>query len=429
MKPRKPSKGAPPLYPASQRVRPSLPPQTRLGVGIWFPIRAANLRFFRFSALSFLRVKIATLILLILALPIVFQAAPPRWSPQRADAWYAKQPWLVGSNFIPSTAINELEMWQADTFDLPTIDRELGWAEGLGMNTMRVFLHNLAWKQDRAGFLDRMDKFLHVADQHHIRVMFVLLDSVWDPNPQVGPQRAPKPHVHNSGWVQSPGAKILKDPSTWPAEIEPYVKQVVGRFRNDHRVLIWDLMNEPDNENGSYKATELSNKAEAAQQLLAKVWVWARQAKPSQPLTSGVWRKLDWSDDSKLSPMEHLQLENSDVITFHNYDPPDKILISIQSLRHFHRPVICTEYMARPRGSTFETVLPVLKQEKVGAYNWGFVSGKTQTIYPWDSWEKAYEGEPQVWFHDIFRQDGAPYDPKEVERIRRLTGGARSEGR
>src|SRR3984885_3285633 len=226
-------------------------------------------------------------------------AADKTWSTQQASQWYAAQPWLVGSNFIPSTAINELEMWQADTFDLPTIDRELGWAEGLGMNTMRVFLHNLAWKQDRAGFLDRMDKFLHVADQHHIRVMFVLLDSVWDPNPQVGPQRAPKPHVHNSGWVQSPGAKILKDPSTWPAEIEPYVKQVVGRFRNDHRVLIWDLMNEPDNENGSYKATELSNKAEAAQQLLAKVWVWARQAKPSQPLTSGVWRKLDWSDDSK----------------------------------------------------------------------------------------------------------------------------------
>jgi hypothetical protein len=85
--------------------------------------------------------------------------------------------------------------------------------------------------------------------------------------------------------------------------------------------------------------------------------------------------------------------------------------------------------MARPRGSTFETVLPVLKQEKVGAYNWGFVSGKTQTIYPWDSWEKEYEGEPQVWFHDIFRQDGAPYDPKEVERIRTLTGRTRPEGR
>jgi len=416
MKPRKPCRGAAPL-------RPSLPsPQPRRGVVKSLSILLANLRRLSVSALSFLPVQVATLVLLILIVPSgVSVAAQKQWSTNRADAWYAKQPWLVGSNFIPSTAINELEMWQADTFDLPTIDRELGWAQGLGMNTMRVFLHNLAWKQDPAGFLDRMDKFLQVADKHHIRIMFVLLDSVWDPNPQAGPQRAPKPHVHNSGWVQSPGAKILSDPSTWSAEIEPYVKEVVGHFRNDHRVLIWDLMNEPDNENGSYKTTELSNKAEAAQQLLAKVWVWAREAKPSQPLTSGVWRKLDWSDDSKLSPMEHLQLENSDVITFHNYDPPDKILVSIHSLRHFHRPVICTEYMARPRGSTFETVLPVLKQERVGAYNWGFVSGKSQTIYPWDSWEKEYKGEPQVWFHDIFRQDGTPYDPKEVELIRGFT--------
>jgi hypothetical protein len=366
--------------------------------------------------------RMATLVLLWLSFAhTAFAGESQQWSAQHANNWYVSQPWLVGSNFATSTAVNELEMWQADTFDLPAIDREFGWAESLGMNTMRVFLHNLAWKQDRAGFLRRMDQFLQVADKHHIRIMFVLLDSVWDPNPQVGKQRAPKAHVHNSGWVQAPGAAILKDRSTWSAEIEPYVKEVIGQFGNDRRVLIWDLMNEPDNENGSYKSTELPDKAEVARQLLEKVWVWAREAKPSQPLTSGVWRKLDWSDDAKLSPMEHLQLENSDVITFHNYDPPDKILASIHSLRRFQRPVICTEYMARPRGSTFAAVLPVLKQEKVGAYNWGFVSGKTQTIYPWDSWEKEYTAEPPLWFHDIFRPDGKPYDVRETDLIRRLT--------
>ena len=372
--------------------------------------------------MSHVRVALLTLLFLTLPLGVLFGNAPQQWSPERANAWYAKQPWLVGSNFIPSTAINELEMWQADTFDLPTIDRELGWAEGIGMNTMRVFLHNLAWKQDRAGFLNRMEKFLEVADKHHIEIMFVLLDSVWDPNPQIGKQREPKPHVHNSGWVQAPGAAILKDPSTWSLEIEPYVKEVVGHFRNDRRVLIWDLMNEPDNENGSYKSTELANKAEAAQQLLAKVWQWARSVKPTQPLTSGVWRKQDWSNESKLSPMEHLQLENSDVVTFHNYDPPEKMQLTIDSLRRFNRPIICTEYMARPRGSTFEAILPILKKEKVGAYNWGFVSGKTQTIYPWDSWEKQYPDEPPLWFHDIFRPDGTPYDTKETDLIRKLTG-------
>jgi len=365
--------------------------------------------------------RIAVLLSVFLApSPAPASNAPQNWSTQKATSWYAHQPWPVGSNFIPSTAINELEMWQADTFDLPTIDRELGWAESIGMNTMRVFLHNLAWKQDHAGFLDRMEKFLQVADKHHIKIMFVLLDSVWDPEPKIGKQREPKPHVHNSGWLQAPGAEILKNPSTWSVEIEPYIKEVVGHFRNDRRVLIWDLMNEPDNEVGQYKTTELPNKAEAAQQLLKEVWLWAREAKPTQPLTSGVWRKQDYSDESKLSPMEHLQLENSDVITFHNYDPPEKMQTTIHSLRHFNRPIICTEYMARPRGSTFEAILPILKQEKVGAYNWGFVSGKSQTIYPWDSWEKQYTAEPPQWFHDIFRENGQPYDAKETELIRRL---------
>jgi hypothetical protein len=384
---------------------------------------SANLRHLSVSALSssFPRARIAATLLLLL-LPMALPAAPQQWSTQQASTWYANRPWPVGSNFIPSTAINELEMWQADTFDLPTIDRELGWAESLGMNTMRVFLHNLAWKQDRAAFLTRMDNFLAAADKHHIRIMFVLLDSVWDPNPQIGKQREPKPHVHNSGWVQAPGAAVLKDPSTWSAEIEPYVKEVVGHFRNDRRVLIWDLMNEPDNENGQYKTTELPNKAAAAQALLTKVWRWARSAKPVQPLTSGVWRKQDYSDGTKLSPMEHLQLENSDVITFHNYDAPEKMQLTIRSLRRYSRPIICTEYMARPRGSTFEAILPLLKQEKVGAYNWGFVSGKTQTIYPWDSWEKQYAAEPPLWFHDIFRSDGQPYDAKESDLIRKLTG-------
>jgi len=349
-----------------------------------------------------------------------FAATAQRWPAQQANDWYTRQPFLVGSNFIPSTAINELEMWQADTFDLPTIDRELGWAEGLGMNCMRVFLHNLLWQQDSAGFLRRTDQFLQVADKHHIRIMFVLLDSVWDPYPKLGRQRDPKPHVHNSGWVQAPGAEILKNEPRWNQELKPYVVGVISHFRDDPRVLMWDLMNEPDNENGSYKAQELPNKAEVALRLLREEWKWARSSNPSQPLTSGVW-KQDWSSDDKLSAMASFQLQNSDVITFHSYDPPDEMKSRIASLRRFGRPIVCTEYMARPRGSTFAAILPLLKAERVGAYNWGFVNGKSQTIYPWDSWEKTYTGEPPVWFHDIFRKDGSPYDPKEVTLIRQLT--------
>ncbi len=345
-----------------------------------------------------------------------------QWTPQQANEWYAKQLWLVGSNYIPNTAINELEMWQADTFDLPTIDRELGWAESLGMNTMRVFLHNLVWQGDGSDFLNRIEKFLVVADKHHIRPTFVLLDSVWDPNPKIGKQREPRPHVHNSGWVQAPGAELLKNPSRWDKELKPYIVGVIGHFRDDQRVLMWDLMNEPDNTNGSYKKEELPNKPQAALRLLRKEWKWARSVNPSQPLTSGVWQGDDWSSDAKLSAMAKFQLHNSDVITYHNYDPPKEMQKRIDSLKRFHRPIICTEYMARPRGSTFEAILPLLKNEHVAAYNWGFVNGKSQTIYPWDSWEKTYIAEPPVWFHDIFRQDGTPFSTDEVALIRKLTG-------
>jgi hypothetical protein len=348
-------------------------------------------------------------------------AADVPWTSDQANKWYLQQPWLVGSNFITSSAINELEMWQPDTFDLPAVDRELGWAQSLGMNTMRVFLHNLLWQQDSQGFLRRIDQFLEVADKHHIRITFVLLDSVWDPRPHLGKQPAPKPHVHNSGWVQAPGADLLKDESRWNTELKPYIIGVLSHFHDDKRVLMWDLMNEPDNRNDVYKATELPDKAARALKLLREEWKWARIVNPAQPLTSGVW-KGNYSSDSSLSEMERFQLQNSDVITFHSYDPPDVMSRRIDSLRRYHRPIICTEYMARPLGSTFASILPLLKKEHVGAYNWGFVNGKSQTIYPWDSWEKSYSGEPAIWFHDIFRKDGAPYDARETELIRQLTG-------
>ena len=348
-------------------------------------------------------------------------AADGPWTSDQANKWYLQQPWLVGSNFITSSAINELEMWQPETFDLPAVDRELGWAQSLGMNTMRVFLHNLLWQQDSQGFLRRIDQFLEVADKHHIRITFVLLDSVWDPRPHLGKQPAPKPHVHNSGWVQAPGADLLKDESRWNTELKPYIIGVLSHFQDDKRVLMWDLMNEPDNGNDVYKATELPDKAARALKLLREEWKWARIVNPAQPLTSGVW-KGNYSSDSSLSEMERFQLQNSDVITFHSYDPPDVMSRRIDSLRRYHRPIICTEYMARPLGSTFASILPLLKKEHVGAYNWGFVNGKSQTIYPWDSWEKSYSGEPAIWFHDIFRKDGAPYDARETELIRQLTG-------
>jgi hypothetical protein len=349
-------------------------------------------------------------------------SAQPRWTEKAANDWYAKQPWLVGANYIPATAINELEMWQQDSFDPIWIETELTWAEGLGMNTMRVFLHDLPWKQDAGAFRSRINRFLSIADSHGIKPIFVLFDSCWDPYPQVGPQRAPKPGVHNSGWVQSPGATSLQDPNDYD-RLRQYVQGVIGAFRHDKRVLAWDLWNEPDNTNGSsYGKLEPANKVQLVQALLPKVYAWARFMQPEQPLTSGVW-KGDWSSPAKLSPIEKIQLEESDIVSFHSYDKPEEFEKKVKWLTAYNRPILCTEYLARGNGSTFQGTLPIAKQNKVAAINWGFVAGKTQTTLPWDSWRSPYtDREPAVWHHDIFMKDGAAYKPEEVTFIREMTG-------
>jgi hypothetical protein len=348
--------------------------------------------------------------------------AGERWSEEKANAWQAKHGWLVGCNYAPANAINQLEMWQADTFDLATIDRELALAEGLGFNSVRVFLHHLLWEQDREGFLKRMGQFLDVAEKHKIGVMFVPLDSVWDPDPKPGRQRDPVPHRHNSGWVQSPGRAIIADPKRHD-ELKPYIQGVIRHFKDDPRIHAWDLINEPDNMNrNSYGTLEPPNKPEMARILVEKVFAWAREVDPSQPLTCGVWQ-YDWSP-GKINDINKIQLDLSDVISFHCYNPPDDMIARINSLKRFNRPMLCTEYMARPGGSLFDPILGMLKAQGVAAYNWGFVAGKTQTNYPWDSWQKKYTAEPPVWFHEIFRADGTPYLPREVEYIRKQTGAA-----
>jgi len=352
----------------------------------------------------------------------VTAAAPARWSERQAHAWYGSQPWLVGSNYVPRSAINQLEMWQAETFDTAQIDQELGWAEELGMNTMRVFLHDLLWQQDSVGFRRRVDRFLAIAARHHIRPMLVLFDSCWDPRPQLGPQHPPVPGVHNSGWVQSPGAAGLMDSTQYP-RLERYVTGVVRAFRDDPRVLAWDVWNEPGNENGdSYGREEPAGKVARVTALLPRVFAWARAAQPLQPLTSGVWSVEDSPAGRNLGEVREIQLRQSDVITFHNYGNATSFFRQVGWLERYRRPVICTEYMARPTGSTF-ALLPRAKAEGVGMINWGFVAGKTQTYLPWDSWLHPYvKEEPDMWFHEVLRPDGSPYRPEETALIRQLTG-------
>jgi hypothetical protein len=353
-----------------------------------------------------MKVKHCLLIAFLVTLSPLFLSAQTQstqgkiWPAVKANAWYAAHKWINGADFIPSTAINQLEMWQADTFDSQIIDRELGYAEGIGFNTMRVFLHSIAWKEDPQGFKQRVAQYLAIADKHHIQTILVFFDDCWNPEAKPGKQPEPKPGIHNSGWLQDPGNR-LKEPGQ-VVFLQKYVTDVLTTFKHDKRILLWDLFNEPSH----------SVDKEPSFGLLSKVFAWARTVNPDQPLSVGIW---DW-DREKLNAF---QLTHSDVITYHDYEVPELHQRVVQVLKANGRPVICTEYMARPRNSTFENTMPMLKKENVGAINWGLVTGKTNTMYAWDT-PMPNGDEPKTWFHDVFRKDGTPYKQDETDLIKKL---------
>lgn len=352
--------------------------------------------------------------------------AGERWSEAEAQQWYDAQPWLIGANFLPSTAINQLEMWQPETFDPDTIDRELGRAAEIGMNTMRVYLHDIAWQQDAKGFKRRMKTYLSIADRHGIKTMFVFFDGCWDPRPKPGKQPEPILGVHNSGWVQSPGWAVLKDPSSW-GRLEEYVNDVISHFAEDRRILAWDVYNEPD-----CNTKDQAEVIEGINKLLPLSFQWARRANPSQPITAAPYDG-PWAPIGKVPFINKVMIENSDIITFHNYDWPEIFEQDVEDLKTYGRPVIASEYMARDLGSTFDLILPIAKRRNIGVINWGLFDGKMQTKFSWDHLPCSYHGidevrqnwragcEPNIWFTDIFHKDGSPYRQAEIDLIKRLT--------
>lgn len=327
------------------------------------------------------------------------------WTQEKANAWYATQPsWLSGCNFQPSTAINQIEMWQTESIDAATIDKELGWASELGFNTMRIYLSSVVWKNDPEGFKKNLDQYFSISAKHGIRSIVIFFDDCWNEESAIGKQPAPKPGIHNSGWVQDPSVSLRKDTVKLYPVLEKYVKDILTTFKNDKRILLWDLYNEPGN--SKHDCTSLP--------LLRNVFKWARQVNPSQPISAGIWY-------FGCNELNAFQIANSDVITYHNYLNVNDHQMWINFLKIQNRPMICTEYMARKNDSRFENIMPLLKNNNIGAINWGFVSGKTNTIFAWSD-PLPNEKEPKLWFHDIYRQDKTPFDPSEITTIKRLNG-------
>jgi hypothetical protein len=329
-----------------------------------------------------------------------------QWSVEKANAWYAQQKWIVGCNFLPSTAVNSIEMWQNETFDLTTIDRELGWAADWGMNSVRVFLNYVVWEAEAETFKSNLVQFLDVAEKHGIRVMPVLFDECnWSNGiARAGQQPAPVPGVHNSGWVPSPSIAMLRNRAEWP-KLKNYMQDIVGAFASDSRILLWDLFNEPE-WRGANDSVDIPQTA----LLIRSLFAWAREMHPSQPLTIGAHDRFD-------GELSRLMRDGSDIVSFHSYgdraDAERKILWCHES----GRPALCTEWLIRSqKDNTPEIFLPLFHANRVGAYNWGLVGGRTQTYFPWGS--PAGAPEPAVWQHDLIHRDGSPHIPAEREVFR-----------
>ena len=344
-----------------------------------------------------------------------------KWTEKQSNTWYSQQPWLVGCNFLPSSAINQLEMFQEDTFDQKTIERELDWAKDLGFNSLRVYLHDLLWSE-KEKFKKTFEKFLNICNEREIKPIVVLFDDCHRPYPKIGKQPIPVRGVHNSGWKQSPGMELVNQVAENEIDakelnrLKEFIQGILLDYSNDERILMWDIYNEP----GQFGLGDKSLS------LLQLCWEWAHEIRPSQPLTSCL-------DGAIGDEILKLNGENSDVITFHTYEA-EKLDPTIQRLKKFKRPIMCTEYMAREFGTTFEFSLPIFKRENIGCYNWGLVAGKSQTHFGWSTilelQKRKKNGdflndldeipEPEEWFHDIFRKDGSPFKETEISFIKQI---------
>lgn len=283
-------------------------------------------------------------------------------------------------------------------FDVQLIDNELALAQEVGFNCLRVVLPFIVWEHNPAEFNGRLSDFLEVCNKRQLKVMFALFDDCFFgsdtalKNPWYGQQPEVVEGWYASGWTPSPGHGIVKDSTQWP-RLEKYVKDVISEFRKDERVWVWDLYNEPTN----------SGMADYTVPLVAKVFEWAREIDPVQPLTVDVFSGEE---------LNEIILRNSDIITFHNYNDSARLQAKIKEMKVYGRPVICTEWLNRPRRSTVSGCLPVFYNEDVGCMFWGLVNGRTQTDLHW-GWRPEM-GEPEIWQHDIFTNEHVPYDVGEI---------------
>lgn len=340
------------------------------------------------------------LIALLFSVSEVIQAQKTarQWSPEKAWEWYNNNDWICGFNYIPSNAINYTAMWDKTSFSPDLIDRELALAAATGFNAVRVVLQFIVWENDPKYFKDTFTRFLSICSKYKIKVMPAFFDDcVFGTNidPSLGLQPEPFKGWYAWAWSPSPGHTIASDTTNLP-RLEKYIKDIIKTYKDNPAILLWDLYNEPTNSGMGSKSLPL----------VRSVFKWAREIDPSQPVSIAVWNgNKDLND---------IIYANSDVTTFHNYNPAPAVEKMVQDLKQQKRPIICSEWLNRPRGSTVEGVLPLFAAEKIGCLHWGLVNGKTQTDLPWG--HRPGDGPyTRIWQHDLYTTDFQVYSPYELQ--------------
>lgn len=348
-----------------------------------------------------------------------------QWAKEQAWKWYNARPWIRGCNFMSSDCANRIDQWQEFGFEerFETTKREIELAASIGYNSFRLILEFEVWDKEHDGFMKRLDRYLSYMYDHGITAMLVLSNdctvpkSLWKPA-VMGPQsydigyhggRKASPHRSYEGYDER--WHILDDPDIAKRYYE-FVREIITTYAHDERVIIWNIMNEPSNERGEKSLVHMEKFFEIA-------WTIS----PDQPLCADIWSGMRGARASTV--IEQRALELSDVISFHQYGSFDTMVSEIEQIKTLGRPALNTEWLHRIFGNNVDNMYPLFYLEKIGSYNWGFVAGKYQTYEPWEGiWMDIEAGRGKnydltKWQHDLFRPSMRPYDPKEIEIIKK----------
>lgn len=313
-----------------------------------------------------------------------------RWSAEKAWQWYLERPWVMGINYVPSNTLHAIELWQEDTCEevMKTVRSEFDLMESVGLNGVRMFLPFHQWYHERNGYMDRLERFLDELGARGITMMPVLYnDCVGFGRPaQVQPQAThgwQKYDIgHHGGHRENPFTGecartgwCLWDEPEWHPVLEEYLRDMIGRFGKDQRIYAWDIWNEPGN----------SNRHDMSIPYIKRSFEVAREMNPIQPLTAGPWSyPADFGQISgaDVEKVQRVALDESDIVTFHQYESIDRVRQVVDTLKKEGRPMLNTEWLNRVLDNQVRDNLPLYHDEGIGSYSWGLVAGKSQHFLP-----------------------------------------------